>query len=95
MGYFLQLGGMEGGKVFDITVAIAGIMAVGCICSWPLIEKLGRRGTFLVGEFSSMHHAMGSDANDCRNVYTFGLSPPHRYPHAIHQPLAVRSSGPG
>ena len=52
MGYFLQLGGMEGQKVFDITVAIAGVMAVGCICSWPLIEKLGRRGTFLVGEFN-------------------------------------------
>ena len=52
MGYFLQLGGMEGAKVFDITVAIAGIMAVGTICSWPLIEKAGRRGTFLAGKWS-------------------------------------------
>ncbi|KAL4879268.1 general substrate transporter [Aspergillus karnatakaensis] len=51
MGYFLQLSGMEGGQVFDITVAITGVMAVGNMMSWPLVDRLGRRTLILAGLF--------------------------------------------
>lgn len=49
MGYFLQLAGLEGQIVFDITVAIAGLMAIGNMVGWVLIEKAGRRTTIFWG----------------------------------------------
>ncbi|KAL2847399.1 general substrate transporter [Aspergillus pseudodeflectus] len=49
MGYFMQLGGLGGGQVFDITVGICGAMAVGNMVSWPLVDRIGRRGLILSG----------------------------------------------
>lgn len=49
MSYFLQLAGMTAAKSFDMTVIISGIMVVGNLCSWFLVEYLGRRGTMLYG----------------------------------------------
>ncbi|KAH6686402.1 general substrate transporter [Plectosphaerella plurivora] len=49
MSYFLQLAGMSAAKSFDLTVGISGIMVVGNLCSWFLVEYLGRRGTMLYG----------------------------------------------
>ena len=34
MGYFMQLSGMEGMEVFDATVGIAGVMAIGNMACW-------------------------------------------------------------
>jgi hypothetical protein len=50
MGYFLQLSGIQGQKSFDISVAIAGIMCIGNICSWFIIERMGRRWAILAGK---------------------------------------------
>ncbi|KAM0335576.1 hypothetical protein ACHAQA_000624 [Verticillium albo-atrum] len=49
MSYFLQLAGMSAAKSFDLTVGISGIMVVGNLCSWFLVEYFGRRGTMLYG----------------------------------------------
>lgn len=49
MSYFLQLAGMSADRSFDMTVIISGIMVVGNLCSWFLVEYLGRRGTMLYG----------------------------------------------
>lgn len=49
MGYFLQLAGLQGQTVFDITVAIAGLMVVGNMIGWISIEKAGRRTTIFWG----------------------------------------------
>ncbi|KPI37682.1 General alpha-glucoside permease [Cyphellophora attinorum] len=49
MGYFMQLSGMQGASVFDATVGVAGVMAVGNIASWPLLEYAGRRPTIFWG----------------------------------------------
>lgn len=49
MSYFLQLAGMSDSAAFDMTVVISGVMVVGNMCSWFLIEYLGRRGTMLYG----------------------------------------------
>jgi hypothetical protein len=54
MGYFLQLSGMQGAAVFDTTVGIAGLMAVGNMCSWISVEKLGRRNTILYGKLDAL-----------------------------------------
>jgi hypothetical protein len=53
MGYFMQLSGMQGASVFDATVGVAGVMAIGNIASWPLLEYAGRRPTIFWGE--SLH----------------------------------------
>lgn len=45
----MQLSGMQGLEVFDATVGIAGLMAVGSMSSWYLIEKIGRRWLILGG----------------------------------------------
>ncbi|KAL2811271.1 general substrate transporter [Aspergillus granulosus] len=49
MGYFMQLSGMQGTEVFDTSLGITGVMAVGNILSWPLIDRLGRRRLILSG----------------------------------------------
>ncbi|KAL3457558.1 general substrate transporter, partial [Aspergillus heterothallicus] len=49
MGYFMQLGGLDGDQAFDISVGITGAMAVGNMLSWPLVDRLGRRGLILSG----------------------------------------------
>lgn len=49
MSYFLILGGMKYQTSFDISVGIAGMMAIGNMIGWVLIEKLGRRGTIFYG----------------------------------------------
>ncbi|CAG9976109.1 unnamed protein product [Clonostachys byssicola] len=49
MSYFLQLAGMSASRSFDMTVIISGVMVVGNMCSWFLVEYLGRRGTLLCG----------------------------------------------
>lgn len=49
MSYFMQLGGMSAPKSFDTTVGMSGLMVVGNICGWFLVEKFGRRGTALYG----------------------------------------------
>ncbi|KAL2841030.1 general substrate transporter [Aspergillus pseudoustus] len=49
MGYFMQLGGLDGTQVFDISVGITGAMAVGNMVSWPLVDRMGRRGLILSG----------------------------------------------
>ncbi len=46
---FMQLAGLSSGKAFDATVGLSGMMVVGNICGWFLVEKLGRRGTALYG----------------------------------------------
>ena len=50
MGYFMQLSGMQGQAVFNTTVGIAGLMAVGNMVGWILVEKLGRRYTIFYGK---------------------------------------------
>lgn len=52
MGYFMQLSGMQGMEVFDATVGIAGVMVIGNMASWFLIERLGRRKLIFSGEFA-------------------------------------------
>ena len=54
MGYFMQLSGMEGASVFDATVGVAGVMAVGNIAAWPLLEYAGRRKTIFWGMSDSL-----------------------------------------
>ncbi|KUJ16500.1 general substrate transporter [Mollisia scopiformis] len=49
MSYFMQLAGLSAAKAFDATVGLSGMMAVGNICGWFLVEKFGRRGTALYG----------------------------------------------
>lgn len=49
MSYFLQLAGMTAAKFFDMTVIVSGIMVVGNLSNWFLVEYLGRRGTMLYG----------------------------------------------
>jgi Sugar (and other) transporter len=56
MGYFLQLSGMQGMAVFDATVGISGLGAVGCVTSWYLVEKMGRRNLILSGMFLPSTH---------------------------------------
>lgn len=50
MGYFMQLGGMDGMQVFDASVGITGVMAVGNMVSWVLVDRLGRRGLIFSGK---------------------------------------------
>lgn len=45
----MQLAGLAPGKAFDATVGLSGMMVVGNICGWFLVESLGRRGTALYG----------------------------------------------
>jgi len=45
MGYFMQLGGLKGKTVFNLTVAIAGIMRVGNLAGLFMLQTLGRRPT--------------------------------------------------
>ncbi|KAL4879542.1 general substrate transporter [Aspergillus karnatakaensis] len=49
MGYFMQLGGLEGDLVFDISLGITGAMAVGNMASWLFVDRMGRRGLILSG----------------------------------------------
>ncbi|KIW13987.1 hypothetical protein PV08_06768 [Exophiala spinifera] len=49
MGYFMQLGGMKPKTSFDLNVGVTGLMAVGCMCGWVFVEKIGRRLTILIG----------------------------------------------
>lgn len=49
MSYFMQLAGMPVEQSFNATVGICGVMLVGNISGWFLIEWLGRRGTALYG----------------------------------------------
>ncbi|KAJ0418877.1 general substrate transporter [Aspergillus carlsbadensis] len=49
MGYFMQQGGLETDKSLDITLGISGAMAVGNMLSWPIVDRLGRRGSILSG----------------------------------------------
>jgi hypothetical protein len=49
MSYFMQLAGLPTSRAFDTTVGLSGVMAVGNIAGWFLVEKLGRRGTALYG----------------------------------------------
>lgn len=45
----MQLAGLPTSKAFDTTVGLSGVMAVGNISGWFLVEALGRRGTALYG----------------------------------------------
>ncbi|RDW95116.1 general substrate transporter-1 [Coleophoma crateriformis] len=49
MSYFMQLGGLSVARSFDATVGLSGMMVVGNLCGWFLVEKWGRRGTALYG----------------------------------------------
>jgi hypothetical protein len=49
MSYFMQLGGMAVSTSFDMTVGMSGIMVVGNMFGWFLVEKLGRRNTAFYG----------------------------------------------
>ncbi|KAF1848237.1 general substrate transporter [Cucurbitaria berberidis CBS 394.84] len=49
MSYFMQLGGMSVSKSFDTTVGMSGLMVVGNMFGWLLVEKFGRRTTALYG----------------------------------------------
>lgn len=49
MSYFMQLAGMSATKSFDVTVAISCVMVAGNMCSWFLVEYLGRRRTLFWG----------------------------------------------
>jgi MFS family permease len=50
LGYFLELTGLAPSNVFDTCVGIIGLMVVGNMAGWYVIEKLGRRGSFLWGK---------------------------------------------
>lgn len=45
----MELGGLSAAKSFDATVGLSGMMVVGTICGWFLVEKWGRRATALYG----------------------------------------------
>ncbi|KAG0651218.1 Maltose transport MAL11 [Hyphodiscus hymeniophilus] len=49
MSYFMELAGLSSLKAFDTTVGLSGVMLVGNVFGWFLVEKLGRRGTALYG----------------------------------------------
>ncbi|KAH6710899.1 general substrate transporter [Leptodontidium sp. MPI-SDFR-AT-0119] len=49
MSCFMQLAGLPSGQSVDATVGLSGMMVVGNICGWFLVEKFGRRGTALNG----------------------------------------------
>ena len=85
MGYFMQLSGMEGMEVFDATVGIAGVMAIGNMACWFLIEKLGRRKLIFYGKSYS-----------CLEVHrlTKSRSPHlHRFSPSYRCPVPLREQG--
>ena len=45
----MQLGGISAAKAFDYSTLILGIMVLGNMAGWVLVEWLGRRGTALYG----------------------------------------------
>lgn len=45
ISYFMQLGSLSVSASFDASVGMSGIMVIGNICGWFLVEKFGRRGT--------------------------------------------------
>jgi len=45
----MELAGLPAGKAFDTTVGLSGVMLVGNVFGWFLVEKFGRRGTALYG----------------------------------------------
>ncbi|KAI8168783.1 hypothetical protein K4K50_002388 [Colletotrichum sp. SAR 10_71] len=49
MSYYFQLAGMAPAASFDTTVGLAGLMAIGNIVGWFLVDYFGRRGTALYG----------------------------------------------
>lgn len=52
IGYYLALGGMNAKAVFDTSVGVMGIMLVGNIAGWFLVDILGRRGSYVWGKHS-------------------------------------------
>lgn len=75
MTYFLQLSGMAYSVVFKVTLGIAGLMAVGNMVGWVLIEKLGRRMTIFSGKIQ-VHYTREQTAK----ILCF------RYGHLYHRP---------
>jgi hypothetical protein len=51
MGYFMQLGGLEGTTVFNLTVVIAGIMGLGNLAGLIMLQIFGRRPTITNGTY--------------------------------------------
>lgn len=49
VGYFLGLADMESADVFNTSAGIIGIMLVGNVFGWFLVERRGRRGTAFCG----------------------------------------------
>jgi hypothetical protein len=49
MGYFMQLGGLEGTTVYNLTVVIAGIMCLGNLAGLIMLQVFGRRPTITTG----------------------------------------------
>jgi hypothetical protein len=50
MAYFFVLDGLEYTRSTDLTVGLTGLMWIGTIFGWILLEKCGRRATFLWGK---------------------------------------------
>jgi hypothetical protein len=45
----MQLGGISSAKAFDLSTLILGLMVIGNMTGWVLVEWVGRRGTSLYG----------------------------------------------
>ena len=48
----MQLGGLSTSQAFDASVGMSGVMVVGNLCGWWLVERFGRRSTALWGTIS-------------------------------------------
>ncbi|KEQ76362.1 general substrate transporter [Aureobasidium namibiae CBS 147.97] len=55
MGYFMQLGGLKGTTVFNLTVAIAGIMCIGNLAGAFMLQIVGRRSTITNGTIVGLY----------------------------------------
>lgn len=56
MAYFFVLAGLEYAKSTDLTVGLTGVMLVGNVFGWYLIEKAGRRSTMVYGKSCHRPH---------------------------------------
>lgn len=50
MSYFMELAGMSDANAFNTSVGLTGLMLIGNVIGWFLVEKAGRRNTIVFGK---------------------------------------------
>lgn len=75
--YFFQLAGLDTQKSLNLGVGVTACGVAGNICSWFIVNRFGRRPSFITGMFactnhSSSHRYSQCSTNRCRQVgYVF------------------------